>query len=100
LDEKIVGLILQGTPCAPQTLIEELARGDGIAGQPARQIRRAVAVVGVDVPDQRFRRAESSLDGRKTEAGQQNQQCSDNLRHRGLALFAALLIVRLRTHYH
>ena len=32
--------------------------------------------------------------------GQQNQQCSDNLRHRGLALFAALLIVRLRTNYH
>jgi hypothetical protein len=100
LDEKIVGLILQGTPCTPQTLIEELARGGGIAGQPARQIGRPVAVIGIDVPDQRFRRAETSLGGRETKTGQQNQECSDDFRHRRLALFAALLIVRLRANSH
>jgi hypothetical protein len=34
LDEKIVWLILQGAPCPPQTLIEELAGGGGIARRP------------------------------------------------------------------
>src|SRR4030081_243892 len=46
LDEKIVGLILQGTPRAPQTLIEELARCGGVAGQPPPPDRRRGAVIG------------------------------------------------------
>ena len=98
LYEKIVGLILQGTPCAPQTLIEELARGGAIAEQPARQLGGAVAVIGVNVPDQRFRRA--AWTAWRPRPASSTSSVPTTFAIAGPALFAALLIVRLRTNYH
>ena len=59
LHQKIVRLVFQAKSSRPQTRIEELARGGGIVRQPVREIGRPVAVIGVDIPDQRFRRTES-----------------------------------------
>src|SRR5260370_1016716 len=66
LDQEIVGLILHGNPCRLQTWIEELACGGGIARQPVRELGRPVAVIGVDVPHQQFRRTETRLGGATT----------------------------------
>ena len=55
LDKKIVRRIPGTDPCCPQTPVEELARRGGIARQSVGEIGRAVAVIGLDIPDQRFR---------------------------------------------
>src|SRR5260221_8576097 len=89
LDQEIVGLILHRNPCRPQTWIEEPACGGGIARQPVREFGRPVAVIGVDVAHQRFRRTETSLDGRET--GQQNQDSCENPRDCRLAWPARFL---------
>src|SRR5260370_6733524 len=91
LDQEVVRLMPWRNPCLPQTRIEELARGVGIARQPAGKIGRPVAVIGVDIPDQRFRRTESSPDGRKTETGNNNQyRCKDSRHRRPLYLRLSL----------
>ena len=61
LHQEIIGLVLQGNPRFPQTPIEKLPRGGGIVRQPVGEFGRPVAVIGVDIPDQRFRRAESII---------------------------------------
>src|SRR5450755_4187659 len=98
LHQEIVGLILHQNPCRPQTWIEELACGGGIARQPVREVGRPVAIIGVDVPHQRFRRTETSLDGRETEAGQQSQYSCENPR-RGRLPLAGSLYLRLSLSY-
>src|ERR1700694_5358740 len=92
LHKKIVRLLRQGNPRGLQTRIKELTRCGGVTRQPAGEIGRTVTVVGVDIPDQRFRRTESRC-GRGFEDGNnKNQNRSKYLCHRGsLYLRAALL---------
>src|SRR6476660_6731999 len=92
LDKEIVGLVLQRNPCGPQTRIKELARRGSVMRQSVGVIGRTVAVVGINVSDQRFRRAESGCCGRSFEHGNhKNQNRSNYLCHRSsLYLLAAL----------
>jgi len=73
LHKKIVRLIPRSAPRSAQALVEELARRGGIARQPAGKTGRPVAIIGVDVAHQRFRRAEPGPGGARTENGQENQ---------------------------
>ena len=57
-------------------------RRGGIARQPAGESGRPVAIISVDIPDERFRRTESRVCGRDTETGKQNQNRSKNFQHR------------------
>src|SRR5258705_9062241 len=73
LHQEIVRRVARGGPCAPQARYKELARRLGVARQSLGEIGRTLAVVGVDVADQRFRRAEPGVSWRGGNAGQQNQ---------------------------
>ena len=61
LHQEIVGLGPRRGPGLAQAGVEELPGGGGIPRQAFRELRRALAVIGVDVADQRFRSAEPGL---------------------------------------
>src|ERR1700752_2178826 len=58
LDQEIIGLAPRGYPRTAESGIEELSRGLNVARQALGKFRRAAAVMGIDVADQRFRRFE------------------------------------------
>src|ERR1700680_3724196 len=92
LDKEIVRLFLQGNPCGLQTRVKELARRGAVMREPAREVGRTVAVMGVDISDQRFRRAESGRRGRGFEDGNdKNQNRSNYLGHPGSLYLRATL---------
>src|SRR5207237_7205121 len=87
LHQEIVRFALQGIPSPAQARIEELQRRSGVVRQSVRIIRRALAVIGIGVADQRFRRTKSGLGDR--DGGEQKRNNTRYFRHRRLALFSS-----------
>src|ERR1700720_933952 len=99
LDKKIVRLFLQGNPCGLQARVKELARRGAVMREPAREVGRTVAVMGVEISDQRFRRAESG--GRGFEDGNdKNQNRSNYLGHPGSLYLRATLSYSRPANWH
>src|SRR6202790_4031509 len=54
LDKKIVRLFLQGNPRGLQARVKELARCGAVMREPAREVGRTVAVMGVELSTKHF----------------------------------------------
>src|SRR5262249_29800369 len=104
------GFVAGRAPSLAQARIEEFLRCGLIAGQAVGELRRALAVIGVDVADQRFRRPEPGFGD--SHAAEQEQKDCKNAAHpktcriwtckiwtcriwtaSRLALFASILII-------
>src|SRR5262249_35013342 len=79
LHQEVIGLAARGHPGAAQGGIEEPFGGLTIARQTFGKFRRAAAVMGVDIADQRFRRFESGRRGQGAREEQRQQRAKRDL---------------------
>ena len=77
-----------------QRLVEELPRGFRIMRQAAGETGRSVAVIGVDISDQGFRRTEPGLERCCREAGNKEEDRSEELGHDGIREVSHSLLSR------